>query len=181
MKKTAIAALLSFPLLFSCSSPSGPSSSPFGASLPFGEKLYGENFVGALVCGDSYGRGVLFRNYQFGDQYIILNGDGTGVEVADYTYEEWTLDYDADAYVFEADQVISWARDFAWDYLDESPILVTYVSNYDGEYQNESYDSLSQYVYLYFDGGVAQVSPTGGYFWYLSADEVKTLYGKDVQ
>ena len=53
MKKTAIATLLSFPLLFSCSSPSGPSSCPSGVSLPFGKKLYGENFVGALVCGDS--------------------------------------------------------------------------------------------------------------------------------
>lgn len=157
MKKIALATLLSFPLLFSCSSPSGPSSSPFGASLPFGEKLYGENFVGALVCGDSYGRGVLFRHFQFGDQYILFNGDGTGVEVADYTYEEWTLDYDADAYVFEADQVISWARDFAWDYLDESSILVIYVSDYDGEYQNESYDSLSQYVYLFFDGWVLRL------------------------
>ena len=88
MKRTALATLLSFPLLFSCSFPSGPSSSPSGASLPVGEKLYGEDFVGALVCGDSYGRGVLFRNYQFGDQYILFNGDGTGVEVADYTYEE---------------------------------------------------------------------------------------------
>ncbi len=87
MKKTALAPLLSFPLLFSCSSPSGPSSSPFGASLPFGEKLYGENFVGALVCGDSYASNRFSRNYQFGDQYILFNGDGTGVELADYTYE----------------------------------------------------------------------------------------------
>ncbi len=31
-------------------------------------------------------------------------------ELADYTYEEWTLDYDAGAYVFETDQVISWTR-----------------------------------------------------------------------
>lgn len=89
MKKTALATLLSIPTLFSCSSPSGPSSSLFGASLPVGEKLY-------------------------------------------------------------------------------------------GEYQNESYDSLSQYVSLFFDGGVAQVLPAGGYSWYLSADEVKTLYGKDI-
>lgn len=181
MKRTALATLLSFPLPFSCSFPSGPSSSPSGACLPVGEKLYGEDFVGALVCGDGYASNRFSRNYQFGDQYILFNGDGTGAEVADYTYEEWTLDYDAGAYVFEADHVISWTRDFTWDCLDESSILVTYVSNYDGEYQNESYDPLSQYVYLYFDGRVAQVSPTGGYSWYLSADEVKTLYGKDVQ
>lgn len=103
MKKTALATLLSIPLLFSCSSPSG-------ASLPVGEKLYGEDFVGALVCGDSYGRGVLFRNYQFGDQYILFNGDATGVELPDYTYEEWTLDYDAGAYVFETEHVVSWTR-----------------------------------------------------------------------
>ena len=110
MKKTALATLLSFPLLFSCSFPSGPSSSPSGASLPVGEKLYGEDFVGALVCGDSYASNRFSRNYQFGEQYILFNGDGTGVEVADYTYEEWTLDYDAGAYVFETEHVVSWTR-----------------------------------------------------------------------
>lgn len=31
-------------------------------------------------------------------------------ELADYTYEEWTLDYDAGAYVFETEHVVSWTR-----------------------------------------------------------------------
>lgn len=96
------------------------------------------------------------------DQYIIFNGDGTGVEVADYTYEEWTLDYDVDAYVFETEHVVSWTRDFVWDCLDESSVLVTYVYSHDGEYQNESCDSLFQYVYLYFDGGVLRLCLPAG-------------------
>lgn len=101
MNKTVLATLFSIPLLFSCSSTSGPSSCPSGASLPVGEKLYGEHFVGVLMCGDSYASGVLYRNYQFGDQCILFNDDWTGVEAADYAYEEWGLDYDAGAYVFE--------------------------------------------------------------------------------
>lgn len=67
------------------------------------------------------------------------------------------MDYDAGAYVFEADHVVSWTRDFAWDCLDESSILVTYVYSHDGEEQNASYESLSQYVYLFFDGGALRL------------------------
>lgn len=148
--------------------------------MPFGEKLYGEDFVGALVCGDSYAGNRFPRNYEFGDQYILFNGDGTGVEVAYYTYEERTLDYDAGAYVFETDHVISWTR-ISPGIASMNPLssLLTFPTMM-ASIKTRVTIRFSNTCFAFRWRG-AQVVPIGGYSWFLSADEVQTLYGKDVQ